>query len=162
MKHKGESTFFCVCVWRCVCNVIAPVRRAQAIFQRMSLCFIGHRVLTVWDELEMLLNVRERVNITAPVLTDLYDRTIHLLYCFTGSHIVDRLMRETSLPCNMTHTHNLSKEDKSTGTHSLRVSHRHTPAWSVDRPINGASLSYFITSNWCEIGSLLGSPALQI
>lgn len=66
--------------------------------------------MTVQDELEMLLNVREWVNVTSVVLTDLYDRTIHLLYCFTGSHIVDRLMRETSLSCNMTHTH----------THSLK------------------------------------------
>jgi len=74
----------------------------------------------------MLSNVREWVSVTPLVLTDLYDRTIHLLYCFTGSHIVDRLMRETSLSCNMTHIP--SKEDRSTGTHSLGVSQRHMPA----------------------------------
>ncbi len=100
---------------------------------------------------EMLLNIRDRVNVTPLVLTDLYDKTIHLFYCFTGSHFTDGLMRETGLSCNTTRIQNLSREDKSTGTHSLGVSHRHTPAWSVDRPINGASLCYFLTSNWCEI-----------
>lgn len=49
-KHSDEAqrrVNFFLCVCRRVCNVIAPVGRAQAIFQRMSLCFIGHRVLTV-------------------------------------------------------------------------------------------------------------------
>lgn len=67
----------------------------------------------------MLLNVREEVNVTPLVLTDLYDRMIHLLYCFTGSHIVDRLMRETSLSCNMTHTHTISQKRTKVLEHTL-------------------------------------------
>lgn len=67
----------------------------------------------------MLLNVREEVNVTPLVLTDLYDRMIHLLYCFTGSHIVDRLMRETSLSCNMTHTHTISQKRTEGLEHTL-------------------------------------------